>query len=88
LVDICGMARTSTAIETDELAGMIGELAAPLPRVHHHLRPAGHLARDAAYQLASGELGIRTVIPLSHQLDQYLSIGLVGRATTTCASAR
>jgi predicted amidohydrolase YtcJ len=83
-VDICGHGpNIHTAIETDELARMIGEasrryLAAGLtticdPQVTSREMQAYRLARSA------GELGVRTVmLPLSHQLDEYLSIGLVG----------
>jgi predicted amidohydrolase YtcJ len=83
-VDICGHGpNIHTAIETDELAGMIGEasrryLAAGLTTV---CDPQVTSREMEAYQLARarGELGVRTVmLPLSHQLDQYLSIGLVG----------
>ena len=83
-VDICGHGpNIHTAIETDELAGMIGEasrryLAAGLTTI---CDPQVTSREMHAYQLARarGELGVRTVmLPLSHQLDQYLSIGLVG----------
>ena len=82
-VDICGHGPNITAIETDELARMIGEasrryLAAGLtticdPQVTSREMQAYRLAR------AAGELSVRTVmLPLSHQLDEYLAIGLVG----------
>ena len=83
-VDICGHGpNIHTAIETDELARMIGEasrryLAAGLtticdPQVTSREMRAYRLAR------ASGNLPIRTVmLPLSHQLDELEAIGLVG----------
>jgi predicted amidohydrolase YtcJ len=83
-VDICGHGpNIHTAIETDELARMIGEasrryLAAGLtticdPQVTSREMQAYRVARSR------GELGVRTVmLPLSHQLDEYLGIGLVG----------
>lgn len=83
-VDICGHGpNIHTAIETDELARMIGEasrryLAAGLtticdPQVTSREMQAYRLARSA------GGLAVRTVmLPLSHQLDEYLAIGLVG----------
>ncbi len=83
-VDICGHGpNIHTAIETDELARMIGEasrryLAAGLtticdPQVTSREMRAYRLAR------ASGDLPIRTVmLPLSHQLDELEAIGLVG----------
>jgi hypothetical protein len=83
-VDICGHGpNIHTAIETDELAHMIGEasrryLAAGLtticdPQVTSREMRAYRLAR------AQGDLPIRTVmLPLSHQLDEYQAIGLVG----------
>jgi predicted amidohydrolase YtcJ len=83
-VDICGHGpNIHTAVETDELARMIGEasrryLAAGLtticdPQVTSREMQAYRLARSR------GDLAIRTVmLPLSHQLDEYLSIGLVG----------
>lgn len=83
-VDICGHGpNIHTAIETDELAGMIGEasrryLAAGLTTI---CDPQVTSREMRAYQVARarGELGVRTVmLPLSHQLDQYLAIGLVG----------
>lgn len=83
-VDICGHGpNIHTAIQTDELARMIGEasrryLAAGLtticdPQVTSREMRAYRLAR------ASGVLPIRTVmLPLSHQLDELEAIGLVG----------
>ncbi len=83
-VDICGHGpNIHTAIETDELARMVGEasrryLAAGLtticdPQVTSREMRAYRLAR------ASGDLPIRTVmLPLSHQLDELEMIGLVG----------
>lgn len=83
-VDICGHGpNIHTAVATDELARMIGEasrryLAAGLtticdPQVTSREMQAYRLAR------ARGDLPIRTVmLPLSHQLDEYLAIGLVG----------
>jgi predicted amidohydrolase YtcJ len=72
-----------TAVETDQLARMIGEasrryLAAGLtticdPQVTSREMKAYRFARS------TGDLPIRTVmLPLSHQLDEYLAIGLVG----------
>ena len=83
-VDICGHGpNIHTAVETDELARMIGEasrryLAAGLTTV---CDPQVTSREMQAYQLArsQGDLPIRTVmLPLSHQLDEYLAIGLVG----------
>jgi predicted amidohydrolase YtcJ len=83
-VDICGHGpNIHTAVETDELARMIGEasrryLAAGLTTI---CDPQVTSREMAAYQLAraEGDLGVRTVmLPLSHQLDEYLRIGLVG----------
>ena len=83
-VDICGHGpNIHTAIETGELAGMIGEasrryLAAGLTTI---CDPQVTSREANAYRLARsrGELGVRTVmLPLSHQLDEYLAIGLVG----------
>jgi predicted amidohydrolase YtcJ len=83
-VDICGHGpNIHTAIGTDELAGMIGEasrryLAAGLTTI---CDPQVTSREMQAYQLAraGGDLAIRTVmLPLSHQLDEYLGIGLVG----------
>ena len=83
-VDICGHGpNIHTAVATDELASMVGEasrryLAAGLtticdPQVTSREMQAYRLARSR------GELPIRTVmLPLSHQLDEYLAIGLVG----------
>jgi predicted amidohydrolase YtcJ len=83
-VDICGHGpNIHTAIETDELARMIGEasrryLAAGLTTI---CDPQVTSREMAAYQVARarGDLAVRTVmLPLSHQLDEYLGIGLVG----------
>ena len=83
-VDICGHGpNIHTAVETDELASMIGEasrryLAAGLTTI---CDPQVTSREMQAYQLARsrGDLPIRTVmLPLSHQLDEYLAIGLVG----------
>ena len=83
-VDICGHGpNIHTAVETDELARMIGEasrryLAAGLTTI---CDPQVTSREMQAYRLARtrGDLAIRTVmLPLSHQLDEYLSIGLVG----------
>jgi predicted amidohydrolase YtcJ len=83
-VDICGHGpNIHTAIETDELARMIGEasrryLAAGLTTI---CDPQVTSREMQAYRLARtrGDLAIRTVmLPLSHQLDEYLAIGLVG----------
>jgi predicted amidohydrolase YtcJ len=83
-VDICGHGpNIHTAIAKAELADMIGEasrryLAAGLTTI---CDPQVTSRELQAYQLARarGELGVRTVmLPLSHQLDEYLSIGLVG----------
>jgi predicted amidohydrolase YtcJ len=83
-VDICGHGpNIHTAIETDELARMIGEasrryLAAGLTTI---CDPQVTSREMRAYQLARtrGDLPIRTVmLPLSHQLDEYLAIGMVG----------
>jgi predicted amidohydrolase YtcJ len=83
-VDICGHGpNIHTAIETDELARMVGEasrryLAAGLTTI---CDPQVTSREMRAYQLARahGDLAIRTVmLPLSHQLDEYLAIGLVG----------
>jgi len=83
-VDICGHGpNIHTAIETDELATMVGEasrryLAAGLTTI---CDPQVTSREMQAYQLARarGDLNIRTVmLPLSHQLDEYLAIGLVG----------
>jgi predicted amidohydrolase YtcJ len=83
-VDICGHGpNIHTAVETDELATMVGEasrryLAAGLTTI---CDPQVTSREMQAYQLARarGDLPIRTVmLPLSHQLDEYLSIGLVG----------
>lgn len=83
-VDICGHGpNIHTAVETDELARMIGEasrryLAAGLTTI---CDPQVTSREMQAYQLARsrGDLPIRTVmLPLSHQLDEYLAIGLVG----------
>jgi len=83
-VDICGHGpNIHTAVETDELARMIGEasrryLAAGLTTI---CDPQVTSREMKAYQLAraQGDLPIRTVmLPLSHQLDEYLAIGLVG----------
>ena len=83
-VDICGHGpNIHTAIETNELAGMIGEasrryLAAGLTTI---CDPQVTSREMRAYQLARarGDLPIRTVmLPLSHQLDEYLAVGLVG----------
>ena len=83
-VDICGHGpNIHTAIETDELARMIGEasrryLAAGLTTI---CDPQVTSREMQAYQLARahGDLNVRTVmLPLSHQLDEYLAIGLVG----------
>ena len=83
-VDICGHGpNIHTAVETDELASMIGEasrryLAAGLTTI---CDPQVTSREMEAYQLArsQGDLPIRTVmLPLSHQLDEYLAIGLVG----------
>jgi predicted amidohydrolase YtcJ len=83
-VDICGHGpNIHTAVETDELARMIGEasrryLAAGLTTI---CDPQVTSREMQAYQLARrrGDLSIRTVmLPLSHQLDEYLRIGLVG----------
>ena len=83
-VDICGHGpNIHTAVETDELARMIGEasrryLAAGLTTI---CDPQVTSREMQAYQLArtQGDLPIRTVmLPLSHQLDEYLAIGLVG----------
>jgi len=83
-VDICGHGpNIHTAIETDELATMVGEasrryLAAGLTTI---CDPQVTSREMQAYQLARtrGDLPIRTVmLPLSHQLDEYLAIGLVG----------
>jgi predicted amidohydrolase YtcJ len=83
-VDICGHGpNIHTAVETDELATMVGEasrryLAAGLTTV---CDPQVTSREMQAYQLARtrGDLNIRTVmLPLSHQLDEYLAIGLVG----------
>ena len=83
-VDICGHGpNIHTAIQTDELARMVGEasrryLAAGLtticdPQVTSREMRAYRLAR------ARGDLPIRTVmLPLSHQLDEFMAIGLVG----------
>jgi predicted amidohydrolase YtcJ len=83
-VDICGHGpNIHTAIETEQLAGMIGEasrryLAAGLtticdPQVTSREMKAYRLARN------QGDLPIRTVmLPLSHQLDEFQAIGLVG----------
>lgn len=83
-VDICGHGpNIHTAVETDELARMIGEasrryLAAGLTTI---CDPQVTSREMRAYQLArtQGDLSIRTVmLPLSHQLDEYVAIGLVG----------
>ncbi|HEY8922438.1 MAG TPA: amidohydrolase [Candidatus Limnocylindria bacterium] len=83
-VDICGHGpNIHTAVETDELARMIGEasrryLAAGLTTI---CDPQVTSREMTAYQhaRAQGDLPIRTVmLPLSHQLDEYLAIGLVG----------
>jgi predicted amidohydrolase YtcJ len=83
-VDICGHGpNIHTAVETDELATMVGEasrryLAAGLTTI---CDPQVTSREMQAYQLARarGDLNIRTVmLPLSHQLDEYLAIGLVG----------
>ena len=83
-VDICGHGpNIHTAIETDELAGMLGEasrryLAAGLTTI---CDPQVTSREMRAYQLArtQGDLPIRTVmLPLSHQLDEFQAIGLVG----------
>ncbi|MBA3687551.1 MAG: amidohydrolase [Chloroflexi bacterium] len=83
-VDICGHGpNIHTAVDTDELARMIGEasrryLAAGLTTI---CDPQVTSREMAAYQFAraQGDLPIRTVmLPLSHQLDEYLAIGLVG----------
>lgn len=83
-VDICGHGpNIHTAVETDELARMIGEasrryLAAGLTTI---CDPQVTSREMQAYRLARtrGDLAIRTVmLPLSHQLDEYLAIGLVG----------
>ena len=83
-VDICGHGpNIHTAIETDELATMVGEasrryLAAGLTTI---CDPQVTSREMAAYRLARsrGDLAVRTVmLPLSHQLDEYLAIGLVG----------
>jgi predicted amidohydrolase YtcJ len=83
-VDICGHGpNIHTAVETDELATMVGEasrryLAAGLTTI---CDPQVTSREMQAYQLARarGNLPIRTVmLPLSHQLDEYLAIGLVG----------
>jgi len=83
-VDICGHGpNIHTAIETDELARMIGEasrryLAAGLTTI---CDPQVTSREMRAYQLARtrDDLPIRTVmLPLSHQLDEYMAIGLVG----------
>jgi predicted amidohydrolase YtcJ len=83
-VDICGHGpNIHTAIETDELAGMIGEasrryLAAGLTTI---CDPQVTSREMRAYRLARsrGDLPIRTVmLPLSHQLDELEAIGLVG----------
>jgi len=83
-VDICGHGpNIHTAIETDELARMIGEasrryLAAGLTTI---CDPQVTSREMRAYQLArsQGDLPIRTVmLPLSHQLDEFLAIGMVG----------
>ena len=83
-VDICGHGpNIHTAIETDELATMVGEAsrryqAAGLTTI---CEPQVTSREMQAYQLARarGDLPIRTVmLPLSHQLDEYLAIGLVG----------
>jgi predicted amidohydrolase YtcJ len=83
-VDICGHGpNIHTAIETGQLAGMIGEasrryLAAGLTTI---CDPQVTSREMQAYQLAraQGDLPIRTVmLPLSHQLDDYLAIGMVG----------
>jgi predicted amidohydrolase YtcJ len=83
-VDICGHGpNIHTAVETDDLARMIGEasrryLAAGLTTI---CDPQVTSREMQAYRLARshGDLPIRTVmLPLSHQLDEYLAIGLVG----------
>jgi predicted amidohydrolase YtcJ len=83
-VDICGHGpNIHTAIETDELARMIGEasrryLAAGLTTI---CDPQITSREMRAYRLARsrGDLPIRTVmLPLSHQLDEFQAIGLVG----------
>jgi predicted amidohydrolase YtcJ len=83
-VDICGHGpNIHTAIETDELATMIGEasrryLAAGLTTI---CDPQVTAREMRAYRRArsQGDLPIRTVVlPLSHQLEEFLAIGLVG----------
>ena len=83
-VDICGHGpNIHTAIETDQLASMIGEasrryLAAGLTTI---CDPQVTSREMRAYRLArsQGNLSVRTVmLPLSHQLDDFQSIGLVG----------
>ena len=83
-VDICGHGpNIHTAIETDELAAMVGEasrryLAAGLTTI---CDPQVTSREMRAYRLARsrGDLPIRTVmLPLSHQLDELQAIGLVG----------
>jgi len=83
-VDICGHGpNIHTAIETHELAGMIGEasrryLSAGLTTI---CDPQVTSREMKAYQRArsAGDLGVRTVmLPLSHQLDEFLALGLVG----------
>jgi predicted amidohydrolase YtcJ len=83
-VDICGHGpNIHTAIETAELAGMIGEasrryLAAGLTTI---CDPQVTSREMRAYRRArtQGNLAIRTVmLPLSHQLDELQAIGLVG----------
>jgi predicted amidohydrolase YtcJ len=83
-VDICGHGpNIHTAIETDELARMVGVasrryLAAGLTTI---CDPQVTSREMRAYRMARsrGDLPIRTVmLPLSHQLDEFLAIGLVG----------
>ena len=83
-VDICGHGpNIHTAIETDQLASMIGEasrryLAAGLTTI---CDPQVTSREMRAYRLArsQGDLSVRTVmLPLSHQLDEFQAIGLVG----------
>jgi len=83
-VDICGHGpNIHTAIETDELARMVGEasrryLAAGLTTI---CDPQVTSREMRAYRLArsKGDLPIRTVLlPLSHQFDEVQALGLVG----------
>lgn len=83
-VDICGHGpNIHTAIETDELARMVGDasrryLAAGLTTV---CDPQVTSREMRAYRHARsrGGLRIRTVVlPLSHQLEEFGAIGLVG----------